>query len=99
MTRRRRVHTMSMIRVGSVRASSAHHLVSWSRTTTRAVTAPMTRSGRRGGASGSPVVGRAPSSATTEPTDLVLDLLAGPRDGFEALLGDRLARHLADAVG
>src|SRR5215216_5537694 len=35
----------------------------------------------------------------SQPCDLVLDPLGGPRDGFEAGLGDRLARDDADAVG
>ncbi len=34
-----------------------------------------------------------------KPSDFVLHLLAGPRNGLQALTGDRLAGDLADAVG
>lgn len=43
---------------------------------------------------------RGSTSATTgQAPCLVLDAHPSPRDGLEPLLWDRLARHLADAVG
>src|SRR5688500_5171744 len=64
----------------------------------RATCGRRARRGRAGaGASSSALIG--PGSATAQPPDLVLDLLAGPGDGFEPLGRDGLAGDLADAVG
>src|SRR3954468_8718988 len=80
-----------------------------SKPTATAATSPNRRGGRGAGAvSPSPDLspgGSDPLSviaarlATAEATDLVLDPLSGPRNGLEALHRDRIARHLADAVG
>ena len=73
------------------RASSAHHLVSWSTSTTAAAITQ-----RRRGASGPTLSGGRSvigASSAADPADLLLDEHRRPRDRLEPLPRDRTAGH------